>query len=148
MWFLQQQREQTDPLATPGTSRLVLELEPALAARLQRAARAQGQSPQQLAAALLARGLDQAARQVQAAASVAALTPRQQEVARLITRGCTNREIAHQLVISVETVKTHVRNVLEKFEAGSKSELRVLLLDLGVRWWQAGGSSSEERPLG
>jgi DNA-binding CsgD family transcriptional regulator len=40
------------------------------------------------------------------------------------------------LVISPETVKTHVRHVLEKFNVRSKAELRLQLLDLGVRWWE------------
>lgn len=149
MWFAHPQREESDvpaPISTEG--RLSLELEPALAARLRRAAHARGQPPQELAARLVARGLDQAAFHAQASAALETLTPRQQDVAQLIARGFTNREIARQLVISIETVKTHVRNILEKFEAGSKSELRVLLLDLGVRWWEAADSRDGEQPLG
>ncbi len=149
MWSVHAQREETeeDPSPIPIEGRLRLELAPALAARLRRAAHARGQPPQELAATLVARGLDQAAFHAQASAALETLTPRQQDVARLIARGFTNREIARQLVISIETVKTHVRNILEKFEAGSKSELRVLLLDLGVRWWQAAGSRDGEQPL-
>lgn len=149
MWFLHRQRQRAESASLPVDERgLSLELEPALTARLLRAARACAQSPQELAATLLTRGLDRAARRAQAAAALETLTPRQQDVARLIARGFTNRQIARQLVISIETVKTHVRNILEKFEAGSKSELRILLLDLGVRWWQAGEAPDQERPLG
>ena len=63
------------------------------------------------------------------------LPPREQAVARLAARGQTNQQIAEVLVVSTETVKTHVRNVLGKFGVRSKVELRVLFLDLGIRWW-------------
>jgi DNA-binding NarL/FixJ family response regulator len=116
---------------------LDIALDPALTERLRRLARARAQSPHELALALLARGLDQAARQAQALAALETLTPRQQQVAWLIARGYTNHQIAEALVVSPETIKTHVRNTLAKFEATSKAELRVLLLDLGARWWQA-----------
>lgn len=135
------------PPSPAAGRRLWLELDPPLAGRLRRAARARGQPPDELATALLARGLDKAALQVQAAAALEALTPRQQEVTWLIARGYTNHEIAQALVISPETVKTHVHNVLEKFEANSKAELRVLLLDLGVRWWRAEGTGPDEKHL-
>jgi len=52
------------------------------------------------------------------------LTPRQQEVAALICRGYTNREIGRQLNISVSTVKTHVRYILPKFGLNSKDQLQ------------------------
>jgi len=52
------------------------------------------------------------------------LTPRQQEVAALICRGYTNREISRQLNISVSTVKTHVRYILPKFGLNSKDQLQ------------------------
>ncbi len=136
-------RESTESERAPGppaSRRLRLELDATLAGRLRRAARARGQPPHELAAALLARGLDKAALQAQAAAALEALTPRQQEVAWLIARGYTNHQIAEALVVSPETVKTHVHNVLENFEASSKAELRVLLLDLGVRWWETGAA--------
>jgi DNA-binding NarL/FixJ family response regulator len=52
------------------------------------------------------------------------LTPRQQEVAALICRGYTNREIARQLNIAVSTVKTHIRSILPKFGVSSKDQLQ------------------------
>ena len=138
MWTFDGQRRpsgrQTSGSEAGATLRL--ELETSLIRRLRRAALSRGQRPEELAVALLARGLDRAARQRLAVEALKALTPRQQQVAWLIARGYTNHQIAHDLVVSPETVKTHVRNVLDKFEANSKAELRVLLLDLGVRWWQ------------
>jgi DNA-binding NarL/FixJ family response regulator len=115
---------------------LEVELKGELANRLRQVARAHGQAPQELALALLARGLHRAALRHQAAQALHALTPRQQEVARLIARGLTNQQIAEALVVSTETIKTHVSNVLDRFAAASKADLRVLLLDLGVRWWE------------
>jgi DNA-binding NarL/FixJ family response regulator len=45
------------------------------------------------------------------------LTERETEVLRLIAQGRSNAEIAAELVLGVETVKTHVRNVLAKLGA-------------------------------
>jgi DNA-binding NarL/FixJ family response regulator len=47
-------------------------------------------------------------------AQLARLTEREVQVLRLIARGLTNAEIAHQLVVSDATAKTHVSNVLLK----------------------------------
>lgn len=44
----------------------------------------------------------------------AKLTDREAEVLRLVARGRSNSEIADELFLGVETVKTHVRNVLAK----------------------------------
>lgn len=144
MWFVDGQRTEADqPPSAADQGLLRIALDATLASRLRRAARARAQTPEDLARGLLARGLEKAALQAQVADALAALTPRQQQVAWLITRGYTNHQMAHALVISPETVKTHVHNVLEKFHSGSKAELRVQLLDLGVRWWQADESTDE-----
>jgi DNA-binding NarL/FixJ family response regulator len=82
----------------------------------------------QVAAGLLRQGLRQQALQVQAEAALASLTPRQREVARLAGRGCTNLQIAQTLVVSPETVKTHMRHVLERLGLRGKPELQLLLL--------------------
>jgi DNA-binding NarL/FixJ family response regulator len=44
----------------------------------------------------------------------AGLTDREREVIELISRGCTNREVAKELFISEYTVKRHVHNILVK----------------------------------
>ena len=116
--------------------RALVELDPELFARLRRAARLRRSSPQMLARDLLARGLEQEALRAHARAVLGSLTPREAEVVWRAARGHTNRQIAAALVISPETVKTHVRNILLKLGLHSKAQLRLLMLDLGLRWWQ------------
>jgi two-component system NarL family response regulator len=50
------------------------------------------------------------------------LTDRELEVLRLVAKGLNNREIAKQLFISENTVKNHVRNILEKLQLHSRME--------------------------
>jgi RNA polymerase sigma factor (sigma-70 family) len=116
---------------------LRLELDPELSARLWQAAERQGRPPRALVHDLLTAGLEQAWRRRQAQAALDRLTPRQQQVTKLTTLGYTNHQIAEALVVSPETVKTHIRHVLEKFDVASKADLRVLLLDVRARWWDA-----------
>lgn len=118
--------------------RLAFEIDGELSAQLSLTAHSRGQTVGGLIADLIARGLQQDALRSQAESALASLTPREQEVAWLTARGHTNPQIAETLIVSPETVKTHVAHVLEKFGVRSKAELRVRLLDLGVRWWEAG----------
>ena len=60
------------------------------------------------------------------------LTEREQQVAALVCLGgkpLTNRKIGERLVISPETVKTHIRSILYKFDLHSKAELGEFLTD-------------------
>ncbi|HUS60590.1 MAG TPA: response regulator transcription factor [Acidimicrobiales bacterium] len=50
------------------------------------------------------------------------LTNRELEVLKLVAKGMSNREIADQLYISENTVKNHVRNILEKLHLHSRME--------------------------
>ena len=50
------------------------------------------------------------------------LTERELEVLRLVARGMANKDIATQLFISENTVKNHVRNILEKLQLHSRME--------------------------
>ena len=63
------------------------------------------------------------------------LTERELEVLRLVAKGLNNREVAKELFISENTVKNHVRNILEKLQLHSRMEavmyaMREKLLDL------------------
>ncbi len=63
------------------------------------------------------------------------LTPREMEVLEHVAKGMNNREIAGALFISENTVKNHVRNILEKLHLHSRMEavvyaVREKLLDL------------------
>jgi two-component system NarL family response regulator len=51
-----------------------------------------------------------------------ALTTREIEVLRLVAKGMSNREIADELYISENTVKNHVRNILEKLHLHNRME--------------------------
>jgi DNA-binding NarL/FixJ family response regulator len=51
------------------------------------------------------------------------LTPREAEVMELLRDGATNAEIAHELSIGIETVRTHARAIYRKLGIGSRREL-------------------------
>jgi len=64
------------------------------------------------------------------------LTDREMQVLRLVARGMNNRDIAKELYISDNTVKNHVRNILEKLQIHSRMEavmvaVREKLIELG-----------------
>lgn len=50
------------------------------------------------------------------------LSPREKEVIKLLAAGATTPKVAADLVISQSTVKTHIRHILEKLEAGNRAE--------------------------
>ncbi len=76
-------------------------------------------------AAAVALALDERAPAPARAAETAAarLTPRQREVAALIARGLTDREIADRLVISPRTAESHVEQILTRLGFRSRAEI-------------------------
>jgi len=65
------------------------------------------------------------------------LTPREQEVARLIALGYTNRQIANALVLTPGTVANHVAHILDKLQCSSRVQI--------ATWTVDGGSQTRAR---
>jgi DNA-binding NarL/FixJ family response regulator len=61
-----------------------------------------------------------------------ALTERELEVLQLIVEGCSNAVIAERLYITIGTVKTHVRNILNKLCADDRTQAAVRALRSGL----------------
>jgi DNA-binding NarL/FixJ family response regulator len=64
-----------------------------------------------------------------APAELSLLTRREWDVASLVARGLSNRQIAEQLVVSQRTVDTHVSHVLRKLGLGSRAQLAVWVVE-------------------
>jgi NarL family two-component system response regulator LiaR len=76
---------------------------------------------------LLAR-FTRALRQPPPADPLQALSPRERGVLRLIARGQSNRQIARDLAIGEETVKTHVRSVLTRLGLQDRVQAAIFAL--------------------
>jgi DNA-binding NarL/FixJ family response regulator len=59
------------------------------------------------------------------------LSPREQQVLRLLARGKTNREIAAELTITQHTVKVHVEHILAKLQVSHRTQAAVRAMELG-----------------
>ena len=60
------------------------------------------------------------------------LSERELELLRLIAAGMTNRSIADELMVSVNTVKTHARNIYGKLGVGNRTEATSRARDLAL----------------
>jgi DNA-binding NarL/FixJ family response regulator len=65
-------------------------------------------------------------------APFAELTPRELEVLRLLARGLSNSEIAHELVVGDATVKTHVARIFSKLDLHDRAQAVVLAYESGL----------------
>ncbi len=68
----------------------------------------------------------------QAPPAIAELTPREQEVFGLLTRGMSNPEICEQLVISEATAKTHVARILQKLDLRDRVQTVIYAYETGL----------------
>lgn len=72
------------------------------------------------------------------------LSKREQEILELVAQGLTNQEIARDLVISLNTVKVHLRNIFAKLEASSRTDAIVKAAQAG--WIAVSGMDEAAGP--
>lgn len=67
-----------------------------------------------------------------AAPSPSPLSQRELDVLRLVVEGLSNQEIADRLILSVETVKTHMRHIMEKMAVSDRTQAAVKAMREGL----------------
>ena len=75
---------------------------------------------------------------VAAAALIGILTPRQREVAALVARGLSNKQIAQLLVVTPGTVANHVEQILRRLGLASRTQVALWAVECGLRPPDAG----------
>lgn len=73
----------------------------------------------------VAQALTRGIRKQSVTGEISGMTEREKEVLLLIAEGKSNKEIAEELHISIKTVKTHVSNLLMKFELEDRTQLAI-----------------------
>jgi DNA-binding NarL/FixJ family response regulator len=67
-----------------------------------------------------------------ASSAMPMLTRREREVLRLLADGCSNEDVARRLGISPETVRTHVRKLMRKLDAQTRTQAVATALRLAI----------------
>jgi DNA-binding CsgD family transcriptional regulator len=119
----------------PAPGRRVFELDDPLEAALAARADQEHLPVEQVQADLLAAGLANLQTSDELKRIWERLSPREREVTALTCLGYTNRQMAARLCISTETVKTHVRMALIKWQVRTKEDLRLLLSGWDFNAW-------------
>jgi DNA-binding NarL/FixJ family response regulator len=71
-------------------------------------------------------------RKKEAESSPAGLTEREIEIVRLLAQGATNKEMAEKLFIAQNTVKVHLKNILEKLQLRNRQQLVAYAVQEGL----------------
>ena len=100
------------------------ELSESLATTLSALAAHEGRPVHDLVPDLLAAGLTQYFSKDKLWQEWQSLTERERDVTALACLGMTNRQMAGKLGVSLNTIKTHMRNALAKFQVENKAKLR------------------------
>ena len=111
----------------PDNSPRTYELSEDLKVMLTRLAEREGRPEHEFTSDLVAAGLIQYLATDELKPKWKSLSAREKDVAKLISKGVTNRQMAAHLSLSTETVNTHVQNIMRKFGVESKAELRHIL---------------------
>jgi len=124
-------------LAQPrGLRRIFLDLDEPLAALLQAAAPTLAKRALAAYAATLLRALSHGQAHTASAADLPLLEPlsqQEQRVLRLIVAGQSNVDIARELVVSPNTIKTHIKNIYRKLNVSTREEAQAAARELHLR---------------
>lgn len=120
-------------------SRLSFLMDEELVESLREMAYSQRRPKEELAADLLSEALMRRQDEENKLDHWRSLSPREQEIVALVCLDYTNRQIADRLVLSPETVKTHVANVLRKYNLRRRSDLRQYLDNWDFGAWDPPG---------
>ncbi|MEE8443607.1 MAG: response regulator transcription factor [Dehalococcoidia bacterium] len=74
--------------------------------------------------------------------SLEGLSPREVEVLQLVAEGASNNDIASSLIISENTVKTHLRNIMDKLHLANRSQAAAYAVRAGLQRPQGAGPNS------
>ena len=61
-----------------------------------------------------------------------ALSSREIEVLTLVAKGCSNKQIASELAVTLETAKAHVKSIIGKLNANDRTHAVTLALSRGI----------------
>lgn len=103
-----------------------------LAAGIRKVAAGSAVVPPQMLGPLLRRLIERRREDTEARQRLDTLTPRQTEILRCLGAGMDQHVIAGRLVISPETARTHIQNVMAKLGARTRVEAANIAIDLGL----------------
>ncbi len=109
--------------------------DPSVIAEVRELADHQGCAEEEVIVELLRQALGERRRHDRTYHSWESLSQREKQVAALVCSGLTGRQIAARLVLSPETIKTHVRHILVKFGLNSRQDFRNLLAGWDFNRW-------------